>query len=121
MYSELHVGHIKFSVGKADCLSKCESNAWRKSGGPTVGGGATLGRLPIGEFTSLVWDFGQGTKLLFYDSKSDVLLLDIPNTIPDNFQAYKVGFDASEDVPSRAVSIHHPGGNIKRISYANST
>ncbi|CAL8468064.1 g7603 [Coccomyxa elongata] len=63
----------------------------------------------------------QGTKLLFYDSKADVLLLDIPNAIPDNFQAYKLGFDASDAVPSRAVTIHHPAGNIKRISYANST
>ncbi len=63
----------------------------------------------------------QGTKLLFYDSKADVLLLDIPNAIPDKFQAYKLGFDASDAVPSRAVSIHHPAGNIKRISYANST
>ncbi|BDA42249.1 probable lysyl endopeptidase at N-terminal half [Coccomyxa sp. Obi] len=63
----------------------------------------------------------QGTKLLFYDSKSDVLLLDIPTAIPDKFQAYKLGFDASDAVPSRAVAIHHPAGNIKRISYANST
>ena len=61
----------------------------------------------------------QGTKLLFYDSKSDVLLLDIPESIPDHFKAYKVGFDAAEEVPHRAVAIHHPAGNIKRISYAN--
>ena len=61
----------------------------------------------------------QGTKLLFYDSKADVLLLDIPDSIPDHFHAYKVGFDAAEEVPNRAVAIHHPAGNIKRISYAN--
>ncbi|CAK0770461.1 hypothetical protein CVIRNUC_003769 [Coccomyxa viridis] len=61
----------------------------------------------------------QGTKLLFYDSKADVLLLDIPESIPDHFHAYKVGFDAAEEVPNRAVAIHHPAGNIKRISYAN--
>jgi hypothetical protein len=30
------------------------------------------------------------------------------------------GFDAQHDVvPQRAVGIHHPHGNIKRISYAN--
>ena len=63
----------------------------------------------------------QGTKLLFYDSKSDVLLLDIPESIPDHFNAYKVGFDAAEEAPARAVAIHHPAGNIKRISYANSS
>ncbi len=61
----------------------------------------------------------QGTKLVFYDSKADVLLLDIPESIPDHYHAYKVGFDAAEDSPSRAVTIHQPHGNIKRISYAN--
>ena len=61
----------------------------------------------------------QGTKLVFYDSKADVLLLDIPESIPDHFHAYKVGFDAAEDAPARAVAIHQPHGNIKRISYAN--
>ena len=61
----------------------------------------------------------QGTKLVFYDSKADVLLLDIPESIPDRFHAYKIGFDAAEEKPSRAVVIHHPHGNIARISYAN--
>jgi hypothetical protein len=63
----------------------------------------------------------QGTKLLFYDSHADVLLLDITNSVPDHFQAYKIGFDAADAVPDRAIAIHHPAGNIKRISYANST
>ena len=61
----------------------------------------------------------QGTKLVFYDSKADVLLLDIPESIPDHFHAYKVGFDAAEDAPVRAIAIHQPHGNIKRVSYAN--
>ena len=63
----------------------------------------------------------QGTKLLFYDSKSDVLLLDIAESIPDHFNAFKVGLDGAEKAPARAVVIHHPAGNIKRISYANSS
>ena len=50
-----------------------------------------------------------------------MLLLDITATIPDKFTPYLLGFDASEDaVPDRAVGIHHPNGNVKRISYANS-
>ena len=52
----------------------------------------------------------RGQKLVFYDSKADVLLLDIPESIPDHFHAYKVGFDAAEEVPNRAVAIHHPAG-----------
>ena len=32
------------------------------------------------------------------------------------------GFDARPGyVPQKAVAIHHPNGNIKRISYANNT
>ena len=63
----------------------------------------------------------QGTKLLFYDSHSDVLLLDIPGSIPDRFHAYSLGFDARDATPARALAIHHPAGNIKRISYANTS
>ena len=62
----------------------------------------------------------QGVQLLFYDSKADVLLLDIVATIPDHFKPYLLGYDATENaVPKRAIGIHHPEGNIKRISYAN--
>ena len=62
----------------------------------------------------------QGVKLVFYDSKADVLLLDVTATIPDKFRPYLLGFDASPDaLPDRAVGIHHPNGNVKRISYAN--
>ena len=62
----------------------------------------------------------QGVKLLFYDSKADILLLDISATIPDRFSPYLLGFDGSNiTVPTRAVGIHHPHGNFKHISYAN--
>ncbi len=63
----------------------------------------------------------QGLKLTFYDSKADILLLEVSATIPDGFKPYKLGYDGMEDaVPKRAVGIHHPNGNFKRISYANS-
>ena len=62
----------------------------------------------------------QGVKLLFYDSKADILLLGISATIPDRFNPYLLGFDGSNaTVPKRAVGIHHPHGNFKHISYAN--
>ena len=62
----------------------------------------------------------QGVRLVFYDSIADILLLEIPEPIPDKFQPYLMGFDASVDaVPKHAVSIHHPNGGVKRISYAN--
>ena len=54
----------------------------------------------------------QSVRLVFYDSRADVLLLDITATIPDKFTPYPPGVDASEDaVPDRAVGIHHPNGN----------
>lgn len=63
----------------------------------------------------------QGLRLAFYDSKADILLLDISATIPDSFKPYKLGYDGSDNaVPTRAIGIHHPNGNFKRISYANS-
>ncbi len=49
-----------------------------------------------------------------------MLLLDIVATIPDHFEPYLLGYDAKEHfVPKRTLGIHHPNGNIKRISYAN--
>ena len=64
----------------------------------------------------------QGVKLVFYDSVADVLLLEVPEVIPDKFNVYRLGYDASTAaVPERAVCIHHPNGNVKRISYANAT
>ncbi len=77
--------------------------------------------LKVFQHSVYIWVNLQGTKLLFYDSKSDVLLLDISESIPDHFHTYKIGFDAAKEVPARAVTIHHPAGNIKRISYANSS
>ena len=38
-----------------------------------------------------VLSFSQGTKLLFYNSAADVLLLDLPSAIPDRYKPYYVG------------------------------
>lgn len=38
----------------------------------------------------LMWHV-QGVKLLFYNSAADVLLLDIPSTIPDRFKPFYIG------------------------------
>ena len=63
----------------------------------------------------------QGTRLLFYNTDSDILLLAVPGAIPDHYEAYHLGFDASMNaVPLSAVVIHHPDGSPKSISYVNS-
>ncbi|CAL8467108.1 g6644 [Coccomyxa elongata] len=58
----------------------------------------------------------QGVTLSFYDSTADVLLMTIPNLIPDHFNAYVLGFDASDSVPDQAIAIHHPSGAPAAIS-----
>ena len=50
-----------------------------------------------------------------------MLLLDIPGQVPSSFKTFRVGYDATAAPPRRAVGIHHPNGNVKRISYANDT
>lgn len=63
----------------------------------------------------------QGTRLIYYNTDSDILLLAIPGAIPDHYQAFHLGFDAAIDaVPTSAVVIHHPDGSPKSISYVNS-
>ena len=63
----------------------------------------------------------QGTRLIYYNTDSDILLLSIPGAIPDHYEAYHLGFDAAMNaVPTSAVVIHHPDGSPKSISYVNS-
>lgn len=55
--------------------------------------------------------------MAYYNFDADVLLLTIPNVIPDHFRTYELGFDASSDaVPEQAIGIHHPGGVPTAIS-----
>lgn len=63
----------------------------------------------------------QGVRLAYYNYEADVLLLSIPNVIPDHFKTYELGFDASPNaVPKHAVGIHHPGGVPTAISTVDS-
>ncbi|KAK9834175.1 hypothetical protein WJX81_005389 [Elliptochloris bilobata] len=67
-----------------------------------------------------ITDVIQGATLKFYDSRADVLLLSIPNVIPDHYKSYELGYDARDDVlPTSGYAIHHPAGNIARISSYN--
>jgi len=48
---------------------------------------------------------------------SDFLLMELNDTIPKNYDVYYNGFDASSKIPiDGGVSIHHPDGDIKKIS-----
>lgn len=47
---------------------------------------------------------------------NDFLLLEITEAIPSNFDAYFLGWNRSTAVPTDATLIHHPKGDIKKIS-----
>lgn len=51
--------------------------------------------------------------------ENDFLLLEIADTIPDNFGVYYNGWNRSADPPTTSVSIHHPKGDIQKISVEN--
>jgi hypothetical protein len=50
------------------------------------------------------------------NSGSDFLLVEINNNIPNNYNPYYNGWSAVNTTSSSGVSIHHPAGDIKKIS-----
>jgi hypothetical protein len=48
---------------------------------------------------------------------SDFCLVEINQAVPTNYNAYWSGWDNSGNVPTNTVSIHHPSGDIKKISF----
>ncbi len=51
------------------------------------------------------------------DSGSDFFLVEMTNSIPSSFDPYFAGWDATGLVPQNAFGIHHPSGDVKKISY----
>jgi len=50
------------------------------------------------------------------DSGSDYVLFELEDDIPDNFTPYYAGWDATGSTPPNGVCIHHPNGDVKKIS-----
>ena len=51
------------------------------------------------------------------DLGSDFLLLKLSRPIPDSFNVYYAGWNRQEEaIPQEGVGIHHPNGDIKKIS-----
>jgi hypothetical protein len=46
----------------------------------------------------------------------DFALVRLNNSIPDNFRPYLVGWNRKNTAPSSSMSIHHPLGDIKKVS-----
>ncbi len=60
-----------------------------------------------------------GASLLAHSTGSDVALLQLDNTPPANYAVYYSGWDATGDAPANQTVIHHPSGDIKKISFDN--
>lgn len=55
------------------------------------------------------------------NSGSDFLLLELNNDIPALYNPFYAGWDANNTAPTSGVGIHHPAGDIKKISTFSST
>lgn len=58
-----------------------------------------------------------GSTLLASSSTSDVALLLLNENPPENYNVHYAGWDVSGETPSIPVGIHHPSGDIKKISF----
>ena len=59
----------------------------------------------------------QGSTLLDNASSSDYALLLLDETPPLDYEVHFAGWDATGNTPSTPVGIHHPSGDIKKISF----
>jgi hypothetical protein len=60
-----------------------------------------------------------GAQLRARNSGSDFLLLELNNQVPANYNAYFSGWYNENIAPTSSVGIHHPSGDIKKISISN--
>ena len=60
-----------------------------------------------------------GSNLLANSATSDVALLQLNSTPPASYQVYYSGWDNSGIAPTSSVGIHHPRGDVKKISFDN--
>jgi hypothetical protein len=51
------------------------------------------------------------------DSGSDFFLVEMTGAVPASFEPFYAGWDATGLVPQNAFGIHHPSGDVKKISY----
>jgi lysyl endopeptidase len=52
-----------------------------------------------------------------FGEKPDLTLVEIDDEIPSNYQLYFSGWSREEIAPQQSVTIHHPDGDGKRISF----
>lgn len=60
-----------------------------------------------------------GSTLLATNAGSDMALVRINTAPPASYNVFYSGWDRSGDAPTSTVGIHHPSGDIKKISFDN--
>lgn len=58
-----------------------------------------------------------GMTLLHSWAQSDFAVVEIKERIPDDYNVYMAGWDLAPEAPSNVYTIHHPTGDVKKISY----
>ena len=64
-------------------------------------------------------DTVQGAILRATNTASDFALLELTEEIPDDYEVYYAGWNREDVAAESAVGIHHPSGDIKKISVEN--
>lgn len=60
-----------------------------------------------------------GSTLKVNSATTDVALLQLNTTPPTNYNVHYSGWDRSTAIPQSSVGIHHPSGDVKKISFDN--
>lgn len=60
-----------------------------------------------------------GSSLVASYFNSDMALLELSTTPPDSYNVYYAGWDRNNTPTNSAVGIHHPDGDVKKISIEN--
>lgn len=58
-----------------------------------------------------------GASLLVNSGGSDVALLELNSTPPASYNVFYTGWDKSGTAPTASTAIHHPSGDVKKISF----
>lgn len=62
-----------------------------------------------------------GSSLKARNAASDFMLLQLNSTPPSSYNVHYAGWDRSGTAPTSGAGIHHPSGDIKKISFDNNT
>ncbi|MDX2443308.1 MAG: T9SS type A sorting domain-containing protein [Bacteroidales bacterium] len=60
-----------------------------------------------------------GSELRATTNKLDFSLLEMSQSVPLDYEPYFAGWDATPDPPENSTGIHHPLGDVKKISFYN--